>query len=43
MLIETCKAIANETGNSFDEVLSTVVGAAKLMHFFKSKEEGNGK
>lgn len=42
MMTEICKAIAKGTGNTFDEVLSTVVGAAKLAHFFKSKEEQNG-
>lgn len=39
MLIEVCKAIAKGTGNTFDEVFTTVVGAAKVMNFFKEKKE----
>lgn len=43
MLVEVCKAISRVTGNTFDEVFTSIVGGAKLLHFFKSKEEGNGK
>lgn len=43
MLVEICKAISNNTDDPFDEVFTTIVGTAKLAHFFKSKEEGNGK
>lgn len=43
MLVEVCKAISKVTGDPFDNVFTGIVGAAKLLHFFKSKEEGNGK
>ena len=43
MLIEICKAISNATGDPFDKVFTAIVGGAKMMHFFRSKEEGNGK
>lgn len=43
MLVEACKAISKVTGNPFDNVFTGIVGGAKLLHFFKSKEEGNGK
>ena len=43
MLVEACKAISGVTGDPFDRVFTGIVGAAKLLHFFKSKEEGNGK
>ena len=42
MLIEICKAISNATGDPFDKVFTAIVGSAKMMHFFRSKEEGNG-
>lgn len=42
MLIEICKAISNATGDPFDNVLTAIVGSAKMMHFFRSKEEQNG-
>lgn len=43
MLVEVCKAISKVTGDPFDNVFTGIVGGAKLLHFFKSKEEGNGK
>lgn len=43
MLVEICKAISNNTDDPFDKVFTAIVGTAKLAHFFKSKEEGNGK
>ena len=43
MLVEVCKALSGATGNTFDEVFTGIVSGAKLLHFFKSKEEGNGK
>lgn len=42
MLVEVCKAISGVTGNTFDEVFTGIVGGAKLLRFFKSKEEQNG-
>lgn len=43
VLVEACKAISKVTGDPFDNVFTGIVGGAKLLHFFKSKEEGNGK
>lgn len=42
MLVEVCKAIAINTGNTFDEVFTGVVGGAKLIHFFETKKETTG-
>ncbi len=42
MLVEVCKAISVATGDPFDRVFTSIVGAAKLSHFFMSKEEQNG-
>ena len=42
MLVEVCKAISKVTGDPFDNVFTGIVSGAKLLHFFKSKEEGNG-
>ena len=41
MLVEVCKAISRDTGNTFDEVFTGIVGGAKLLHFFKDKENKN--
>ena len=43
MLVEICKAISNNTDDPFDKIFTAIVGTAKIAHFFKSKEEGNGK
>ena len=42
VLVEACKAISKVTGDPFDNVFNGIVGSAKLLHFFKSKEEQNG-
>lgn len=42
VLVEVCKAISKVTGDPFDNVFNGIVGGAKLLHFFKSKEEQNG-
>lgn len=39
MLVEISKAISKGSGNSFDEVFSGIVGGAKMLHFFQTKEE----
>ena len=39
MLVEISKAISKGSGKSFDEVFSSIVGGAKLLHFFQTKEE----
>ena len=39
MLVEISKAISKGSGNSFDDVFTGIVSAAKLMHFFQTKEE----
>jgi len=43
MLVKICEEISNNTDDPFDKVFTAIVGAAKLLHFFKGKEEGNGK
>ena len=42
MLVEICKAISDNTDESFDKIFTAIVGTANLAHFFKSKEEQNG-
>lgn len=37
--VEISKAISKCSGNSFDEVFSGIVGGAKMLHFFQTKEE----
>lgn len=39
ILVEISKAISKGSGNSFDEVFSGIVGGAKMLHFFQTKEE----
>ncbi len=39
ILVELCSGISTSTGNSFDDVFTSVVAAAKMIHFFKAKEE----
>ena len=41
VLVEVCKAISKVTGDPFDNVFTGIVGAAKLLHFFKDKENKN--
>lgn len=41
MLIEICKALSAATGNTFDEVFGAIVQGAKLLQFFRDKEEKN--
>ena len=42
VLVEVCKAISKVTGDPYDNVFTGIVGGAKLLHFFKDKEEQNG-
>lgn len=42
VLVEVCKVISKVTGDPYDNVFTGIVGGAKLLHFFKDKEEQNG-
>lgn len=39
MLVEVCETISRATGDPFDIVFNATVTGAKLLHFFKEKEE----